>query len=514
MRCQVFLHATDVLSNLESEIYPLEILNYKGARQICIIGAGAAGLAALKSITETWQFKEKLWQVVAFETRDDIGGVWYEVAILSIIIVMEFQSHRLPAPPSDIPPLTPMYDSLTTNLPHPVMAYTSLSFPPSTYLYPPASSVLDYLRLYASHFDIKKYIRLNTSVEQLDWDSFKKQWKIKLSTNEVANFELVIIANGHYRVPLYPSLPGLSRWLSSGKASHSAWYRRPHNMGDVVLVVGAGPSGNDIAAEIRTVSRTVIRSVTGGRKEDLDGLKMRGRVLEFKDNGQVVFEHGITESGISHCILATGYELSFPFINSEDLRLNILPSCPPLPDTIFNSKYHIFPLARYIFPLQNKWPSSSMAFIGLFMKAAPFPLIEAQCRAIIKVFENPSSLDITQEAVDIVTRYGRLQALHGDDPLKIARHWHKFDGQEQWEYRDELYKLAETEDSPRVVADWEKEMYNERNRLREIWQELEASGEAGDWVGGVGEGGLQEWVDLMRRMLKRGLREDKFEPRL
>ena len=489
-------------------------MNHTGAKQICIIGAGAAGLAALKSITETRQFKEKLWQVVAFEARDDLGGVWYEAVILSARVLMDFQSRRLPAPPSDNPPSTPMYDTLTTNLPHPVMAYASLSFPPSTYLYPPAFSVLDYLRLYASHFDIKKYIRFNTSIEQLDWDSSKNQWKIKLSTNEVADFDLVIIASGNYRVPLYPSLPGLSGWLSSGKASHSAWYRRPHNMGDVVLVVGAGPSRNDIAAEIHTVTRTVIHSVTGGKKEDHDGLKIRGRVLKFMDDGQVVFEHGITEAGISHCILATGYELSFPFINSEDLRLDIPPPCPPLPDTMFNSKYHIFPLARHVFPLQNKWPPSSMAFIGLFMRTAPFPLIEAQCRAIIKVFENPSSLDVTQEAVDLVTRYEKLRALHGDDPLKIARHWHKFDGEEQWEYRDELYKLAETNDFPRVVvADWEREMYSEKNRLREIWQELEASGEADDWVEGVGEGGLQEWVDLTRRMLRR-TREVRSEPRL
>lgn len=375
--------------------------------------------------------------------------------------------------------------------------------------------MLDYLRLYASHFDIEKYIRFNTSVEKLDWDPSNNQWKVELSTREVANFDLVIVANGHYRAPLYPSLPGLSGWLSSGKASHSAWYRRPHNMGDIVLVVGAGPSGNDITAEMRTVSRTVIHSVTGGMKEDYDGLKIRGRVVEFKDDGQIVFEHGIIESGISHCILATGYEQSFPFLHSKDLRLDIPPPIPPLPDTIFNSKYHIFPLARHIFPLQNKWPPSSLAFMGLLMRVAPFPLVEIQARAIIKVFEDPSSLDTTQEAVDIVTRYEELRALHGDDALQIARHWHKLEEQEQWDYRDELSKFAETKNFPRVVvADWEKEMYNKKNRLRDIWRELEVSGEADDWVKGVGEGGLQEWVDLTRRMLKRGTSEDKFRTRL
>lgn len=45
-------------------------------KRICIIGAGAAGLAALKIIIDTRQYKAGLWKPVVFEARDNVGGIW------------------------------------------------------------------------------------------------------------------------------------------------------------------------------------------------------------------------------------------------------------------------------------------------------------------------------------------------------------------------------------------------------------------------------------------------------
>ena len=39
--------------------------------------------------------------------------------------------------------------------------------------------------------------------------------------------------------------------------------------------------------------------------------------------------------------------------------------------------------------------------------------------------------------------------------------------------------------------------------LRAEWRKLEKSGEAEDWVKGVGEGGMDEWIELMRRVARR-----------
>jgi hypothetical protein len=45
-------------------------------KHICIIGAGAAGLGALKTIMDTKQYKAGMWKPVAFEARDNVGGIW------------------------------------------------------------------------------------------------------------------------------------------------------------------------------------------------------------------------------------------------------------------------------------------------------------------------------------------------------------------------------------------------------------------------------------------------------
>ncbi|KAI9509024.1 hypothetical protein F5148DRAFT_1190667 [Russula earlei] len=46
-------------------------------KRVCIIGAGANGLATLKILTETDQVQSGQWTLVAFEERNRVGGVWY-----------------------------------------------------------------------------------------------------------------------------------------------------------------------------------------------------------------------------------------------------------------------------------------------------------------------------------------------------------------------------------------------------------------------------------------------------
>lgn len=52
-------------------------MDLSSSKRICVIGAGPSGLAALKVISETSQCKAGLWSVVAFEARENIGGIWY-----------------------------------------------------------------------------------------------------------------------------------------------------------------------------------------------------------------------------------------------------------------------------------------------------------------------------------------------------------------------------------------------------------------------------------------------------
>ena len=56
-------------------------------QRICVIGAGPSGLGALKIIRDAPQYKDGLWEPVAFEAREDIGGVWYVCCGWSVEIV-------------------------------------------------------------------------------------------------------------------------------------------------------------------------------------------------------------------------------------------------------------------------------------------------------------------------------------------------------------------------------------------------------------------------------------------
>jgi hypothetical protein len=53
-----------------------QVPGIQNAQEVVIIGAGASGLAALKVITDTPQVRQGLWNVVLYESREDVGGVW------------------------------------------------------------------------------------------------------------------------------------------------------------------------------------------------------------------------------------------------------------------------------------------------------------------------------------------------------------------------------------------------------------------------------------------------------
>jgi len=384
------------------------------------------------------------------------------------------------------------------------MCYESFPFPPSTPLFPPAATVEKYLSDYTSHFKLEPHLRLNTAVLAVDWDPTISRWKVRVSGDEEHRFDLLIVANGHYRLPRYPSTPGLDAWRAKGKATHSAWYRRPEHMGNTILVVGGGPSGTDISTEMRGVADVVVHSVSNGVPEDVDGgkLKRRGRLAEFldADEGRVLFEDGTVETGIDHCILATGYQHHLPFIPPTLLRLDVPPPAPPLPPMLYNSTYHLFPLTRHLFPLSLSFPPTRLAFLGLLKGVSPLPLMEVQVLAALKAFAQPEILDPTQEAVGVISRYEELRHKVGDSDLHIAAKWHVFAPQEQFDYRDDLHAFA---GEAAQVPKWVREMYDKRDVLRAEWRDLERIGEAEKWVRGVGEGGVEDWIELMRKLLKR-----------
>ena len=474
---------------------------------MCVVGAGANGLATLKVLAETRQVQSGQWSMVAFEERDKVGGIWYLLGPFLTPPNFSPPGTRYPAPPSGDPPLTPLYDSLGTNLPHPLMAYRSFPFPPETPLYPTASVVQRYLEDYATHFGLLRYVRFNTRVERAFWSRDRKEWEVTLSTGERMAFDFVVAANGHNRKPRYPVVPGLQRWLETGRAIHAAWYRRPGEFAHhkKVMVVGGGPSGIDICEDMKEVVPLLLHSIPGPTyeggstySEDTASYRKVGRVREYQNDGTVVLVDGSVESNIDLIIIGTGYEVSIPFLPQIKLGL---PTQPPPPNELYNSTYHIFPLAYQLFPLLGEFPPTSIAFTGLPSRVSPIPLFEDQAQAIVRVLEDPESLDCLKCAADVVKRARTLMEQEGtDDPLCFAKAWFRFGTLEPFKYRAELNAFAGKD---WTAPDWEVELWIKKNILRREWKEIERSGKAEEWLKGVGRNGVDDWIGLCMTLINR-----------
>src|SRR5512132_4641667 len=114
-----------------------------GAADIAVIGAGAAGLAALKALLD-----EGL-AVDCFERGSEVGGLW------------RYENDN---------GLSGAYASLRTNASRLRMQYPSFPMPASYRDFPHHSEMAAYLAAYADAFALRPLIRFGTAVERLEPD--------------------------------------------------------------------------------------------------------------------------------------------------------------------------------------------------------------------------------------------------------------------------------------------------------------------------------------------------------
>jgi hypothetical protein len=482
-------------------------------RIVVIGGGGASGLAALRIFLghPKLQGPHATWEIHAYEARRDVGGIWLPEAPGES---KEYEGIILPP--------TPLYDSLTTNLPHPLMAYHDFPFPPETPLFPRASVVRKYLEDYATYYNLRRHISLNTGVESAWWDSGTSEWVITLSPNTdtatpiTRRYDAMIVASGHYGLPYMPEIPGAEDWKASGRhIIHSIWYREPSIFkGRTLLVVGGGPSGFDLVADSAAIARTVIHSTSNGVWGDNGNIKRRSRLVELRpSDGAAVYGDGTTDTNIDVVVLATGYSLTFPFL--RDLPQDLAALSTPLPGTLNCTGFFLHPLARHTFPLRTYSPKK-LAFVGLPVRLAPFPAADCQALAIASVFlddDSSTSLwDHQREEALVSSRFAAMVRYFGGDSELVARSWHKvFHDDEDigdWDdYRASLLELGPKQKQEQwAVQKWEREIYNAKSELRAEWVTLEREGVAGNWLKGVGKLGPQEWVSLMYRVLEHARR--------
>jgi hypothetical protein len=146
-----------------------------------------------------------------------------------------------------------------------------------------------YLEHYARRINVP--IRLGVRVERIE--AAPSGWRLITSAGELEAGQLVI-ATGHNHTPRLPDWPGKAAF--TGELIHSSAYRNPALFrGRDVLVVGAGNSGAEIAADlveggagkvwisIRTPPNIVRRDGPGGIAPQHLGILMRPLPLKIVD---------------------------------------------------------------------------------------------------------------------------------------------------------------------------------------------------------------------------------------
>ncbi|XP_026315002.1 senecionine N-oxygenase-like [Hyposmocoma kahamanoa] len=366
MRC-VWACVAVLIVNLVPEITDGLSLPAPPTSRTCIIGAGYSGLAAARYL------KDYDLSFVVFEATKHVGGTWHYDPHVG------FDEEGLPV-------YTSMYKYLRTNTPIQTMEYTGFPFPDGTPSYPTATCFHKYLKLFAKSFDLVKRIQFKTFVTSVEWAAGRwivSYTKLDSKENATESCDYVIVANGEFLNPYVPKFQGLD--LFKGSIIHSHYYREPEKyQGRRVLIVGAGPSGLDLAMHLSNFTKKLVHShhLKYNQPNFGPNYKKKPDIITFTSDG-VVFEDNSFEE-LDNVILCTGYEFDHPFLDK---------SCG-----ITKSGKYVLPLYQHVVNIMHP----SMMFIGVSKKVIN-RVFDAQAQyvaaLIAKKFELPSQEEMLKKWV-------------------------------------------------------------------------------------------------------------------
>jgi dimethylaniline monooxygenase (N-oxide forming) len=192
---------------------------------VCIIGAGASGVAAAKAL------KEKGVAFECFEKGSDLGGMW------------RYGNDN---------GASSAYRSLHIDTSRRNLGYTDFPIPGHLPDFLSHWEVAEYLDAYAERFGVRPHIRFRTEVA--DVSPSGRSWHVTLKSGEQKTCSAVLVANGHLWDPRWPAFPG----RFDGTVIHSHHYRTADPFeGKRVLVVGIGNSAVDIAVDLCRRAKSV-----------------------------------------------------------------------------------------------------------------------------------------------------------------------------------------------------------------------------------------------------------------
>jgi dimethylaniline monooxygenase (N-oxide forming) len=201
--------------------------------RVCVIGAGASGITAGKSLAE---------RGIAFdclERADRVGGDWVQGGGGSC----------------------PSHEALNLDISRERLEFAGCPMPKSYPLFPRRAQLARYLEDYVERFGLERHIRLGAAVQSVRRCA-DASWELRLDSGEVLSYDMLVVASGHHAKPYWPRPKGEFH----GEQMHAHSYCDREILRDRdVLVVGCANGGCDIAVEASYVARSTRISI----REDL-----------------------------------------------------------------------------------------------------------------------------------------------------------------------------------------------------------------------------------------------------
>lgn len=233
---------------------------------------------------------------------------------------------------------------------------------------------------------------------------------------------------------------------------------------------------------------------------------MKPDISHFTTDG-IVFVDGSVARDVESIILATGYELRFPFLEAERVvvvdstaRTNFSRS---MSQSLTTNTRYLFPLHRHIVSLSPLQPPGALMFIGLPIRVPNCFSDSAQSLFAANVIRDPSLLPTREAMLEELREQEQNVRKGGWDPYWIG---HRMMNASAFDYQDGLAQYLRDkgaiEDSGRPFTDpWRIRPEPEKSvtgLMRKGWIRVEELGEEDRWLEGVES--EEHWANLMDRV--------------
>jgi cation diffusion facilitator CzcD-associated flavoprotein CzcO len=159
--------------------------------------------------------------IVIVDREDDLGGTWHV-------------NH---------------YPGLTVDVPSTTYSYW---FEPNPYwsrLFAPGAELKRYAEHVADKYNVRRYMRFNTTVEGAQWDDEAQVWRVALAGGETLDAQFLVAATGFLSQPRLPDIPGIDTF--AGRIIHTAdWDDSYSVQGRRAAVIGTGSTGVQVIPEL------------------------------------------------------------------------------------------------------------------------------------------------------------------------------------------------------------------------------------------------------------------------